>query len=151
MYRNIWKNCQSSVCQINFYSTSGIKLLSMTGFKANNQFLITDDYFFKIHKASEVEIKFFKQDGYTENACKRLLMSELKDQVIKSIDNKTTPFAAININFKEFENIPSLKLKTDEHMDIGQPIATLGFQLEKNNLEMKSGIISSSFTITFLN
>lgn len=145
MYRTVWKNCQSSVCQINFYSTSGIKLLSMTGFKANNHFLITDDYFFKIYKASEVEIIFFKLDGYTENASKRLLMSELKNRVIKGIDNETTSFAAINIDFEEFKNIPSLKLKTDKQVEIGLPIATLGFQLEKNNLCIKSGIISSSF------
>ena len=145
MYRTVWKNCQSSVCQINFYSTSGIKLLSMTGFKANNHFLITDDYFFKIYKASEVKIIFFKSDGYTENASKRLLMSELKDRVIKGIDNETTSFAAINIDFEEFKNIPSLKLKTDKQFEIGQAIATLGFQLDKNNLCIKSGILSSSF------
>lgn len=145
MYKAVWKNCQSSVCQINFYSTSNIKLLSMTGFKANNHFLITDDYFFRIHNASEVEIKFFKSDGHTENTSKRLLMSELKDRVIKNINNKLTSFTAINIDFDEFKTIPSLKLKTDKQLEIGQAIATLGFQLEKNYLCIKSGIISSSF------
>jgi len=44
MYRNIWKKCQKSVCQLSFYSASGIKLVSTTGFKANDEYIITDEY-----------------------------------------------------------------------------------------------------------
>lgn len=146
MYRNVWKNCHQSVCQINFYSQSGIKLLSMTGFKVNNNFLITDEFFFKtIKKASEVEIKFLKADGFTENKSKKVSVEDIEKRIIKDIDNNKVAFAAINIDFDEFENIPSLKLNLNKNLEVGQPVAILGFQLETSNLCVKSGIISSAF------
>ena len=60
MYKTVWNKCQSSVCQLNFYSSSGIKLLSMTGFKVNDRYLITDDSILKIFKAVKVKIVFVK-------------------------------------------------------------------------------------------
>ncbi len=146
MYRTVWKNCQSSVCQLNFYSSAGIKLISMSGFKMNDHFLITDDYILKIYKASEVCIRFLKNDGYTENASVRISMSELKQRIIRNIDDNTkSPFAAINIDFDEFKDIPSLKFKKSNSVDIGQPVAVLGYQLEQDNLAIKQGIVSSAF------
>jgi len=146
MYRNVWKNCHQSVCQINFYSKSGIKLLSMTGFKANDNFLITDEYFFKsIKKASEVEIKFLKADGFTTDAVKRVSVKEIENRILKELGTRDVAFAAINIDFKEFEKIPSLKLGINKNVEIGQSVAILGFQLDKSNLCVKSGIISSAF------
>ena len=65
MYKTVWSKSNSSVCQLSFFSSAGIKLLSMTGFKANDHFLITDDYLFKIYKADKVKISFVKSDGYT--------------------------------------------------------------------------------------
>jgi len=146
MYRTVWKNCQSSVCLINFYSTAGIKFVSMTGFKANGNFLITDEYFFKSYKkSSEIEISFFKSDSTTVTVSKRISVEDLKSRIIKNIDNETASFAVINIDFEEFKNVESLKLSTNKEIEIGQPIATLGFQLDKSNLCVKSGIVSSSF------
>lgn len=117
----------------------------MTGFKANNNFLITDEYFLKVFKkSSEVEITFFASDGYTKNASVRVSKEEFSSRVIKDVDNKESAFVAINIDYKEFEGIPSLKLSTQKEIEIGQPIAILGYLLDKNNLCIKSGIISSS-------
>jgi len=146
MYRTVWKNCQNAVCQLNFYSSSGIKIISMTGFKVNGHFLITDDYIYKIYKASEVCIRFVKEDGFTEEASVRIPMSELKQRIIRNFENKKTPFAAMNIDFDEFKNIKSLKLKEPtEKNDIGTPIALLGYQLDRENLAIKQGILSSVF------
>ncbi len=145
MYKTIWKNCFNSVCQLSFYSSAGIKLLSMTGFKANGHFLITDDYLFKIFKAEKVKISFVKSDGHSENASIEIPMDELKRRVIKSIDNEKTPFAAVNIDFKEFKDIPSLKLSKNQDIEIGENIAVLGYQLDKENLAIKTGIVSSTF------
>ena len=145
MYRNIWKKCQESVCQLNFYSTEGIKLLSMTGFKAYGDFLITDDYLYKIYKAADVVLRFVDSDGYTEKACVKMSMDELKKRIIKDIDNKSDGFVAININFDDLKSIPSLKLSKNKSVDIGQPIALLGYQLEQDNLSIKTGIVSSAF------
>lgn len=146
MYRTVWKNCQSAVCQLNFYSSAGIKLISMTGFKVNDHFLITDDYIFRIYKASEVCIRFLKNDGFTEKASVRLSMSELKQRIIRNIDDKVkSPFAAINIDFDEFKKIQSLKFKKSGDVNIGQPVAVLGYQLDQDNLAIKQGIVSSAF------
>ena len=143
MYKTVWNKYQSSVCQLNFYSSSGIKLLSMTGFKVNDHFLITDEYLHKIYKAVKVKLIFVKSDGYTENASIEISMTELKKRVIKGINKEKTPFAAINIDLKEFKNIPSLRLSTDKAVDIGQSIAVLGYQLDQDNLSIKTGIVSS--------
>jgi len=118
----------------------------MTGFKVNGQFLITDDYLFKIYKAAEVSIRFIDADGCTEYASIRLPMCEFKKRILKGIEKDKTPFAAINIDFDEFKHIPSLKLKAaNEMVEIGQPIAVMGFQLSRDNLSIKTGILSSSF------
>ena len=146
MYHTVWKRCQNAVCQLNFYSSSGIKIISMTGFKVNDHFLITDDYIYKIYKASEVCIRFIKDDGFTEKASVKIPMSELKQRIIRNFENKRIPFAAINIDFDEFKKIKSLKLKQpSEEINIGQPIALLGYQLDRENLAIKQGIISSVF------
>jgi len=145
MYKTVWSKCQNSVCQLSFYSSAGIKLLSMTGFKVNEHFLITDDYLFKIYKAVKVKIKFVNPDGYTENASIEIPMNELKRRILKGIDNEKTSFAAINIDFKEFAKIPSLKLSKNETIEIGQSIAVLGYQLDQENLSIKTGIVSSAF------
>lgn len=145
MYKSVWNKCQNSVCQLSFYSSAGIKLLSMTGFKVNNHFLITDDYLFKIYKAVKVKISFVNSDGYTENASIEIPMNELKKRIIKGIDKEKTSFAAINMDFEEFANIPSLKLSTNKTIEIGQSIAVLGYQLDQENLSIKTGIVSSAF------
>lgn len=145
MYKPVWNKCQNSVCQLSFYSSAGIKLLSMTGFKVNDHFLITDDYLFKIYKAVKVKISFVNSDGYTENASIEIPMNELKKRIIKGIDKEKTSFAAINMDFEEFANIPSLKLSTNKTIEIGQSIAVLGYQLDQENLSIKTGIVSSAF------
>ena len=145
MYKTVWNKCQNSICQLSFYSSAGIKLLSMTGFKVNDHFLITDDYLFNIYKAVKVKIRFVNPDGYTENTSIEIPMNELKRRIIKGIDKEKTSFAAINIDFEEFANIPSLKLSKNKNVEIGQSIAVLGYQLDQDNLSIKTGIVSSAF------
>lgn len=144
MYRNVWKNCHQSVCQINFFSSVGIKFLSMTGFKANTNFLITDEYFLKaFKKSSELEIKFLESDGFTVKTSVRVSKDDFSSRIIKNIENTETAFTAINIDFKEFESIPSLKLCINKDLEMGQPVAIMGYQLNNSNLSIKSGIVSS--------
>lgn len=143
MYREVWNNCQRSICQINFFSSAGIKVLSMTGFKANGHYLITDDYLLKIKNASKVELRFVKSDGYSESVSLELAMNDFKKRIFVNYDGKDLPFAVINIDFEEFKEIPSLKFKASKQVSIGQPIAILGYQLDKENLAIKTGIISS--------
>ncbi len=144
MYKNVWNKCQSSVCLLNFYSSLDIKLLTMTGFKVKEHFLLTDENIFKINKAVKVRIVFVKPDGHSESKSVEISMEELKLRMIKGIDKKETGFVAIRIDFEEFEEIPSLKLSEIENVSIGQNIAVLGYQLDHNNLSIKTGIISST-------
>lgn len=144
MYRTIWKKCQQSVCQISFYSVSGIKLTSVTGFKSNGEYILTDESIYKIYKANEVQIRFVSEDGLTESASIRIQMSELKQRMIQSLSKDKIPFAIIHADFEEFKQIPSLKLNLSQSFEIGQPIALLGYQLEKENLAIKQGIITSA-------
>ncbi len=145
MYKTVWNKCQRSVCQLSFYSSAGIKLLSMTGFKVNGHFLITDNYLFKISKAVKVKLRFVNPDGYSDNTSVEIPMIELKQRIISGNKHENTPFVALNIDFKEFDKIPSLKLNNNKNISIGSDIAILGYQLDKDNLAIKSGIISSSF------
>lgn len=145
MYKTVWNKCQRSVCQLSFYSSAGIKLLSMTGFKVNDHFLVTDEYLFKIYKAVKVKIQFVDTDGYTENTSLEISMSVLKKHILKGIDKDKTPFVVINIDFEEFKHIPSLKLSNKREIEIGRDIAVLGYQLDQENLSIKTGVISSAF------
>ncbi len=142
MYRKIWKRCVHSVAQLNFYTDLDIKILTLTGFKIRN-FLITDEGIRKISHFDKVEIKFVDKDGYTPLASKVLNKSELDKRTILGYNNKFLNFVVINIDFEEFKNIPSLSLGEDEEMEVGQPIATLGYQISQENLSIKQGIISS--------
>jgi len=99
---------------------------------------------YKIYKASEVQIRFVTEDGISELASVRITMNELKQRMIKSLSKDKIPFAAIHIDFDEFKNIPSLKMNFSGKFDIGQPIALLGYQLEQENLAIKTGIITSA-------
>lgn len=123
----------------------------MTGFKANDHFLLTDDYIFNIYNAVKVKISFVSQDGHTENKSMEISMAELKRRIIKGIHQDKTPFAAIDIDFEEFKDIPSLKLSKKNSIDIGENIAVIGYQLDKENLAIKTGILSSTFIDNNLN
>ncbi|MGM0530781.1 MAG: S1 family peptidase [Bacteroidota bacterium] len=142
MYRKIWHNCSQSVAQLNFYTDSDIKILTLTGFKTRN-FLITDEGIRKISPYDKVEIKFVDKDGYTTLARKVLKKCELDKRTIVGLNDKFLNFVVINIGFKEFEKIPSLSLGTEEEMEVGLPVATLGYQANEENLSIKQGIISS--------
>lgn len=143
MYRKVWNNCQHSVCQISFYTSAGIKVLSMTGFKANEHFLITDDYLYKVKNASKVMLRFVESDGYTERASIKLPMKDFRRRIFGNYEGANLPFAVINIDFEEFSKIPSLQFNIGKKVSIGQPIAVIGYQLEKDNLSIKTGIVSS--------
>ena len=142
MYRKIWKRCVHSVAQLNFYTDLDIKILTLTAFKIRN-FLITDEGIRKISPFDKVEIKFVDKDGYTPIASKVLKKSDLDKRTILGFNNKYLNFVVINIDFEEFKNIPSLSLGEEEDVEIGQPVATLGYQVFQENLSIKQGIISS--------
>jgi hypothetical protein len=142
MYRKIWHNCSQSVAQLNFYTDSDIKIMTLTGFKTGN-FLITDEGVRKISPYDKVEIKFVDKDGYTPIARKVLKKSELNKRTIMGLNDKFLNFVVINIGFENFKKVPSLSLGTEEKMEVGLPVATMGYHVNEENLSIKQGIISS--------
>ncbi len=143
MYRNVWDQCKSSVCSIEFLSNAGTKIVSFTGFKVKN-FLVTDDVIDKFAKPAEVVIRFTESQS-PNSGCISMSFKELLAVKVK-FDEKINPgFALFDIKDKAFQIIPSLKCSKRFNHIIGHPIAVLGYQLEQGNLAIKSGIISSLF------
>lgn len=116
----------------------------MTGFKVKN-YLITDEFICKISPFDKVEIKFVGKDGNTPIVKKVLSKRELEKRVITGLNDRIPNFIVINIDFREFDDIEPLTL-AEEEMEIGQPIATMGYQINQENLSIKQGIISSFHT-----
>lgn len=143
MYRKVWEECKSSVCSINFLSDAGTRIVSFTGFKIK-KFLITDDVIDKFAKPAEVSI-CFTDDGL--NHCSEISMTfkEFLNCRVNTGSGVNPGFVILDIPHREFSEIPSLMCSKKINYTIGHPIAVLGYQLEQENLAIKSGIISSMF------
>ncbi len=144
MYRNVWKECHSSVCSITFLSKSGTRITSFTGFRVKD-FIITDNVLEKFSEPAKVVIRFTGKDGSSEIASKRISYAELKKLIHSPTSGKDPGYLILECSFKEFAEIPALKSSKKFRYEIGHPVAILGYQLEQENLSMKNGIISSCF------
>ncbi len=146
MYRTVWENCKSSVCAIEFLSKAGTKITTFTGFKVKS-YLVTDDVIDKFAKPAEVILRF-TEDGLKETVCLRMTFKEFLARKIQ-INGRLNPgFVLFDIDIKEFRDLPALMCSKKINYRIGHPIAVLGYQLEQENLAIKSGIISSFFKQT---
>jgi hypothetical protein len=142
MYRKIWNKCQNAVCGINFYSSKGIRFDSVTGFKYG-RYLITDEMIYKIERVSEAQIVFMEEDGCTVKASVKISEKDLRQRMVKGIKENIPGFALIDIDFPQFDDIPSLQLNNSKKFKVGSPIAIIGHQMEHNNIAIKTGIVSS--------
>jgi S1-C subfamily serine protease len=95
-----------------------------------------------------VEITFVERDGFTPSATARLTQHDFNEVLITSYDEEITGFAMISIADLGFEQIPSLAMCNNDSVEIGQPLAVMGFQYDTRNLTIKSGILS---TVVFHN
>ena len=146
MYRKVWEQCKASVCSIDFISNAGTKIVSFTGFKVKN-FLITDELVDKFAKPAEVLLRFTE----VEVKKKVSICMDFKEFIncrVK-VNHEINPgYVLFDIEDKSFEGIPSLKSSRIFNHSVGHPIAVLGYQLDQENLAIKSGIVSSYFTHT---
>ncbi|MCX7986538.1 MAG: serine protease [Bacteroidales bacterium] len=142
MYQKVWNKCYGGICVLNFFSLKGIRFESYTGFKYG-RYLITTDEVGKIDRPYEVEIAFLKEDGLTTRESVKITYKDFKNRMIKGVQESYSGFALIDIDFPQFDNIPSLKLSNRDTFSVGAPIAIVGHQWEQNNLALKTGIISS--------
>jgi hypothetical protein len=147
MFRNIWKQIHPSVCSIHLLSKAGNRITTFTGFKIKD-YLITDDVIDKFGKPESVVVRFSMEDGCSESASKKFTFERFKKKISRP-GGKTPPgYVIICPDDPEFKKIPSLKCSRKINYEIGHPVAILGYQLEQENLAIKSGIISSFFTHT---
>ena len=141
MYRTVWENCKASVCAIDFLSKAGTKITTCTGFKVTG-YLVTDDVIDKFAKTAEVVLRF-TEDGLSQTLILRMSFKDFLDRKVKTNGRLNPGFVLFDLDLKEFKDIPALKCSKKVNHRIGQPIAVLGYQLEQENLAIKSGIISS--------
>jgi hypothetical protein len=144
MYRKVWEHCKSSVCSIDFISSAGTKIISFTGFKVKN-YLITDDIVDKFAKPAEVLLRF-TEAGLPDPGIIRMNFREFIGSRVIAGNRSNPGFIMLDINQDAFRKIPSLQCSKRINHNIGHPIAILGYQLDRDNLAIKCGIISSSFT-----
>ncbi len=141
-YKNVWKACHSSICSIKFLNGNNIEIVSVTGFKAG-EYLVTHDMVNRQHKAEFVEIRFVKDDGHSIEAMERLSMHDFSERIITSYDQEVTGFSLLSLADLSFGSIPSLNFGVNRHIQIGHPVALMGFQYDTPCLTIKSGIIST--------
>ncbi len=144
MYRNIWQQNQQSVCSITFLSENGFRIASISGFKIDH-YLVTDDFVCSLLKPDSVEIRFMKEDGCSERTCRKMKFRDFQRRMVSPCRHEQKRFAVLDLDVKEFRDIPSLKLSRKVGFEIGHPVALLGYQLEQDNLVLKKGIISSYY------
>ena len=144
MYKKVWEHCKSSICSIDFISNAGTKIISFTGFKVNN-YLITDDIIDKFAKPAEIMLRFAEAESSGSDSIRMSYKEFLASRV--KIDNTIHPgFIMFDLKLEAFNAIPALRCSKKINHGIGHPIAILGYQLDQQNLALKSGIISSYFT-----
>jgi hypothetical protein len=144
MYQKVWKECHGAICSINFYDTNDILTNSITGFKSGN-YLITDEFVYKVSRIKRVTLHFYKPDGFTKKARLELPFSTFRKQIIRGIEDDDPGFAIIDIDFPEFSDIPSLTMSSEKEIGIGTPVALIGYQMEQSNIALKSGVLSAYF------
>jgi hypothetical protein len=144
MYKSLWKNLHGAVCSINFYSDNGIKLTSLTGFKVDN-YIVTDEYIYKILKCDEVVFQFVKDDGFSQSRTIKMSFIEFTDRVNRLVEYENEGFALIEFDQIDTSEIPSMSINLEKDFSIGQQIAVIGYHVDQDNLSLKNGIISSFF------
>ena len=116
----------------------------MSGFKYGNQ-IITDDKVYNVKDAVRMEIRFFQDDGDTESKSVSMDYSGFLKLLPEKSEFDHLGIAVIPADFDQFRQIPSLCLCKSCDVQIGFPVAIIGYQSEYKNLALKTGIISSFY------
>lgn len=145
MYSNLWNSCQASVCQLRFLNERNVLVDSLTGFKVD-ECLLTSQFAFYVDKAFKVEIVFVDSDANTPTASMQIPYREFINDMRVGVINNYGQYAIFNIDLPVFKNIPGLTLSRERNFPIGISVATLSFNYGSNNLSLKRGILSSTFS-----
>ncbi len=145
MYTEIWQKSCRSVCAIDFYSSSNVIVMAISGFKVGNQ-IVTDDMIYHVKDALEVQIRFFIEDGTTGYASVKLRYDDFLKRLPDKGEFDNLGIVIIPADFPEFEKVPTLILCKSCEVKIGLSVAVIGYQAEHKNMALKTGVLSSHYT-----
>jgi len=143
MYRDLWKKVHKSICSIVFYSDDE-RIASGTGFKVGDK-LITNNHVIQVSQATDVLLRFVKEDGYTDLASKKMSLADFQARLLDGMSEDSWDYAILDLNIPEFNDAPSLCLSSEDKFAVGQLVALFGFQFDQPNLSIHTGILSSRF------
>jgi len=142
MLTNTWNQCFASICSITFKDKTGDKIGSGTGFKVRNT-LVTNNHVYVAPGADKVELRFVREDGFTDGAIKTISYSDFKTRLLIGDGENGWDYAILKLDDTEFAEIPPLELSDSSQIKIGHQVAVFGFQFDQSNLSLKQGVISS--------
>jgi V8-like Glu-specific endopeptidase len=143
MYKEIWQNIYKSICSITFLKDDD-RIASGTGFKVNNR-LVTNYHVIQVPIATHVQLRFVKEDGNTDYISKKISLSEFLTKQVDSMPVDNWDYAIFDLDWPEFNTIPSLNLCVGDDFHIGQSVVLFGYQFGQPNLSIHSGILASRF------
>lgn len=142
MYRNIWESCHKSVCSICFFTESGIKVNTLTGFRIED-FIVTDESIYKAKSCHEVVIQFFENTGYEVSHSIKIPYSDLTARLNRVAEFEKEGYALIHTDGLVLDQVPTLVPEFRVSNQIGTSIAVIGFHEDQNNMSLKLGTVSS--------
>ncbi len=143
MYKDVWQKIYKSVCSITFLK-DGERIASGTGFKVNNK-LVTNYHVIQVPIATHVQLHFVNEDGYTDYISKSISVNEFLTKLADSMPVDSWDYAVFDLDWPEFNPIPSLNLCIRDEFKIGQSIVFFGYQFGQPNLSIHSGTLASRF------
>ncbi len=143
MYKGIWQKIYKSVCSITLLKDDE-RIASGTGFRVGNK-LVTNYHVIQVPTATHVQLRFVNEDGYTDYISKRISLDEFLTKLVDSMPVDSWDYAIFDLDWPEFNSIPSLNLCAKDEFNIGQSVILLGYQFDQPNLSIHSGILASRF------
>lgn len=119
--------------------------MAISGFRIGNQ-IISDDMIYNVKDAVRTEIRFFQEDGISVYTSLSIPYYDFLNLLPEKSEFDHLGIVIIPADFPEFANVPSLSFCQSCNPSIGRSIVVTGYQVEHNNLALKTGIISSNYS-----
>lgn len=141
MIKTIWKNSVKSICAVELFSESDVRIISFSGFKVSGA-LLTDEYLMQISNAHTVKFTFYNEDGSLPFLTFNIPYKKLIKYLITMDDSPGFTVIDPTIHPKLSE-IPSLELNLVIDKPIGEEVITIHHQPMLQALSMSKSIVSS--------
>lgn len=143
MIRQVWKEVQGSVASLMFLR-NGERITSGSGFLIGKR-LITNNHVIQVPPATHIRLRFVGPDDNSSVAERTFTITEFRGRLLEGDPETSWDFAILDLDLPEFADIPGLTLGSSDALQIGGPIALLGFQFDQENLSVHAGVLASKF------